>query len=47
MQTGTSLYLDEVDLGEAVIAARLLDVEDGDDIFVVKVSEELHFAQGS
>jgi hypothetical protein len=47
MRAVMSRYLDEVDLGKAVVGARLLDVEDGDDIFVVKVSEELHFAKCS
>jgi hypothetical protein len=40
-------YLNEVDLVEAVIASRLLDIEDGDDVFVVEIAQQLHLSQGS
>lgn len=40
-------YLNEVDLVEAIIASRLLDVEDGDDVFVVEIAQQLHLSQGS
>jgi hypothetical protein len=40
-------YLNEVDLLEAIIASRLLDVEDGDDVFVVEIAQQLHLSQGS
>ena len=31
--------LDEVHLGEALVVARLLDVQDGNDVFVVEVTQ--------
>lgn len=40
-------YLNEVDLVEAIIASRLLDVEDGDDVFVVEIAQQFHLSQGS
>lgn len=40
-------YLNEVDLVKAVIASRLLDVKDGDDVFVVEIAQQLHLSQGS
>jgi hypothetical protein len=39
--------LDEVDFGKGLQAARLLDVEDRNDVLVVKVSEQLHLAKSS
>lgn len=40
-------YLDKVDLVEAIIASRLLDVENRDDVFVVEIAQQLHLSQGS
>lgn len=40
-------YLNEVDLVEAIIASRLLNVEDGDDVFVVEIAQQLHLSQSS
>lgn len=40
-------YLDEVDLGEGFVVSRLLDVENGNDVLVVEVAEQLHLAQRS
>ena len=40
-------YLDQVDLLEGLITPRLLNVEDGDNVLVVEVSEELHLAECS
>jgi hypothetical protein len=40
-------HLDEVDFGEARVVARFLDVEDGDDVLVVEVAEQLHFAESA
>lgn len=40
-------YLDQVHLVEAVIATRLLDVENRNDILMVEVPEELHLTQRS
>lgn len=37
--------LNEVDLGECFVAARLLNIEDRDNVFVVEVAEELHLTQ--
>jgi hypothetical protein len=42
-----STYLDEVDLVEGVVAAGLLDVEDGDDVLVIEVAQQLHLTQRS
>jgi len=35
-------YLNEVDFVERSIVAWLLNVENGDDVFVVEVSQQLH-----
>ena len=43
----TSAYLDQIDLVEALVAPWLLDVEDGDDVLVVEVPEQLHLTQCS
>ena len=48
--SGTALvrsfaYLDEVHFKEVLVVARSLNIEDGDDVFVVEVSEKLHFAK--
>jgi hypothetical protein len=43
----SSPYLDKVDFGEGLIVPRLLDVEDGDDVFVVEISQQLHLSQCS
>ena len=40
-------HLDEVDLGECLVVARLLDVEDRDDVLVVEVPQQLHLSQCS
>ena len=37
--------LDEVDLSKALVVARLLDVEDGNDVFVVEVAQQLHLTE--
>jgi hypothetical protein len=42
-----STYLDQVDLSECLVVSRLLDVEDGNDVLVVEVSEQLHLSQCS
>lgn len=39
--------LDEVDLVETFIAARLLDVKDRNDVLVIEVSQQLHLAQSA
>ena len=38
-------YLDQIDLGESLVIPRLLDVENGDDVLVVEVPQELHLSQ--
>jgi hypothetical protein len=40
-------YLDEVHFSKSLVVPRLLDVENGDDVFVVEVSQQLHLAQSS
>ena len=40
-------YLDQVNFSEGFVVARSLNVEDGDDVFVIKVSEQLHLTQCS
>lgn len=40
-------FLDEVDLLELLETGRTQDVEDGDDILVMKVTEELDLAEGA
>lgn len=40
-------HLDEIDLGKCLIVARLLDVEDGDDVLMVEVPQQLHLSQRS
>jgi hypothetical protein len=37
-------YLNEIDLVKAIIASGLLDVEDGDDVFVVEIAQQLHLS---
>ncbi len=44
---GMCIYLDQVDLIEGVIAPRLLDIEDGDDILMVEISKKLHLPECS
>jgi hypothetical protein len=39
--------LDKVHLCKGLVASGLLDIEDGDDIFVVEVPQQLHLTQGS
>ena len=40
-------YLDQIHLSEALVVPRLLDVENGDDVLVIKVAEQLHLSQCS
>ena len=40
-------YLDEVDLGEGLVVAGLLDVQDGNNVLVVEVSQQLHLTECS
>jgi hypothetical protein len=40
-------HLDEIDFVEAVVAPGTLDVEDGDDVLMVEVAQELHLSEGS
>lgn len=47
MRSSGETYLDKVDLVEAIIASRLLDIKDGDDVFVVEVAQQLHLSQCS
>lgn len=36
-------YLDEVNLVETLIVPRSLDIQNGNDVLVVEVPEQLHF----
>lgn len=38
-------HLNEIDLGETLIIAGSLDVEDRNNVFVVEISQQLHFSQ--
>ena len=40
-------HLDQIDLVEGLIVPRLLDVEDGDDVLVIKVAQQLHLSECS
>ena len=45
VQVGLHELLHEIDVSELLEAGRLEDVEDGDDIFVAKVAEQLDLAE--
>ena len=47
MQVGFHELLHEIDVSEQLEAGRLEDVEDGDDVFVAKVAEQLDLAEGA
>jgi hypothetical protein len=40
-------HLDQINFGKAFVVAGSLNIEDGDNVFVVKVSEQLHLTQRS
>lgn len=40
-------FLDQIDLVKLVYTGRPEDVEDGDDVLVVKVAEDLYLAEGA
>jgi len=40
-------YLDEVDLCESLEIPRSLDIQDGNDVLVVEISQQLHLSQRS
>lgn len=40
-------HLDEIDFGEGLVIARFLDIQNGDDVLVVEVPEQLHFTERS
>ena len=42
-----NLYLDEIDFSECLQAAWLLDIENWNNVLVVEVAKEFHFAQSS
>lgn len=39
--------MDEIDFREGLIISGFLNIEDGNDVLVVEVPEELHFSEGS
>lgn len=47
LRSSGETYLDKVDLVEAIVASRLLDIKNGDNVFVVEVAQQLHLSQGS
>ena len=47
VQVGLHELLHEIDVSELLEAGRLEDVEDGDDIFVAKVAEQLDLAEST
>jgi len=47
MKVSLHELLDKINLGEVVYTAGLEDIEDGDDVFVMKVSEEFYFTESS
>lgn len=40
-------YLNEIDLGKAIIITRSLDIEDRNDILMVEISQQFHLSQCS
>lgn len=38
--------MNEIYFIERIIAAGSLDIQDGDDVFVVEIAQQLHFTQG-
>lgn len=40
----SAIYLNEVDFVETLIVSRPLDVQNGDDILMVEVAEQLHLS---
>lgn len=38
-------YLNEIDLIEALVVPRSLDIQNGNDILVVEIAQQLHFTQ--
>ena len=40
-------YLDQVDFCETLVVPWLLDVKNGDDVFVVEITKQFHFAKSS
>lgn len=40
-------YLNEIDLVEALVASRSLDVQDRNDILMVEVAQQLHLTESS
>lgn len=37
-------HLNEIDLGERLVISWLLDVKNGDDVFVIEISQQFHFS---
>ena len=46
-RTRETLYLNEVDLCEAIITTRSLNIENRDDVLMVEISQQLHLSQSS
>lgn len=44
---GIQTYLDQIDLVERLVAPRLLDIKNTDDILVVEIAQQLHLTKGS
>ena len=44
MESSGYAHLNQIDLGEGLVVSWLLDVEDGDDVLVVEVPQQLHLS---
>lgn len=40
-------HLNEIDFIETIIASRFLNVENGNDVFVIEVAQKFHLSQSS
>ena len=47
LESSLHAHLNEVNLSERLVVARLLDVEDRDDVLVVEIPQQLHLSQCS
>jgi hypothetical protein len=43
----TSPYLNQINFLERLVISGLLNIQDGDDVFMIEVSKKLHFSQCS
>ena len=43
----TQPYLNEIDFVEALVIARLLNIQNADDVLMIEVTKQLHLPQGT